>query len=299
MELSRVVEKYRPDFAFAYGSGAMSQEGYSEADNPMIDFIFAVNSPLDWHKRNLQENPADYSLLARALGEDFIAKLQQKGAGVYYNPYIGFEGRRIKYGVISVQDLLKDLEAWNSLYVGGRLHKPVVLLKQNPALEKPMKTNLEQALNVSLFLLPQRFSESELYETIAGISYIGDSRMRFGENPRKVKNIVKGNFERFRELYWGILHSKDKLHFFNGLFLQDLDQISHIDIYAKLPESLKSIELFSVFISSNERFPDELRKKIAGIVYRSSVSQSFKGILSAGAINSIKYAAEKLKKAKA
>jgi hypothetical protein len=36
---------------------------------------------------------------------------------------------------------------------------------------------------------------------IAGISYLGDFRMTFGENPKKVRNIVDGNLKSFRELY--------------------------------------------------------------------------------------------------
>ena len=38
-------------------------------------------------------------------------------------------------------------------------------------------------------------------QKIAGISYLGDFRMTFGENPKKVRNIVDGNFKAFQELY--------------------------------------------------------------------------------------------------
>jgi hypothetical protein len=40
-----------------------------------------------------------------------------------------------------------------------------------------------------------------LFQRTAGISYLGDFRMTFGENPKKVRNIVDGNLDAFRQLY--------------------------------------------------------------------------------------------------
>lgn len=33
--------------------------------------------------------------------------------------------QKIKYGVISVDNLVKDVYTWQRLYIGGRLQKPV------------------------------------------------------------------------------------------------------------------------------------------------------------------------------
>ncbi len=34
-------------------------------------------------------------------------------------------GQLFKYGVVSLDDLCDDLTEWTSLYVSGRMHKPV------------------------------------------------------------------------------------------------------------------------------------------------------------------------------
>ena len=38
---------------------------------------------------------------------------------------VPFNAQLIKYGVVSIQDLCHDLHHWNTLYISGRLHKPV------------------------------------------------------------------------------------------------------------------------------------------------------------------------------
>lgn len=69
------------------------------------------------------------------------------------------------------------------------------------------QVNLASALRTALLLLPESFTEVELFETIAGLSYRGDFRMAVGENPLKVRNIVDAQLDPFRSLYGGLLKS--------------------------------------------------------------------------------------------
>lgn len=111
----------------------------------------------------------------------------------------------MKYGVISTKTLRRDLEIWDTLYVSGRLHKPVLGLSCNTALRPALGSNIRSALTFALLQLPPTFTELQLYEQIAGISYSGDPRMSVpgAENPEKVKNIVRGPgvLDGFRRLY--------------------------------------------------------------------------------------------------
>lgn len=113
----------------------------------------------------------------------------------------------MKYGVISTPTLRRDLEDWTTLYVSGRLHKPVLGLSCTPDLKSALSSNIRSALALALLQLPPGtpFTELQLYEQIAGISYSGDPRMSVpgAENPEKVRNIVRGPgvLEGFRRLY--------------------------------------------------------------------------------------------------
>jgi len=267
------------DFACAYGSGAFSQNGYGKGERPMVDFILAVDSPNEWHRENMERNSRDYSAPAWALGTGTIDRIFPH-AEMYYNPFVNFEGTQIKYGVISTENLRRDLREWSTLYCAGRLHKPVKTLQTTPDIEECRDQNLKSAASVALALLPVEFTEEEIYTKICGLSYRGDTRMGVAEDSHKVANIVEANRQGFRDLYLPILLEKSQ---------EGVDQ-------------------------HTENYPDELRKRIAaadpslslegqiisgisGIIRNSSRSQALKGIATAGMVNSGRYLAAKVMKA--
>ena len=141
----------------------------------MLDLICVVRDPLSWHKENLWMNKADYSLPMRLAGASRITNLMLNyGAKVYFNTNIYVEDRRIKYGVIWEDHLVEDLNKWSTLYIAGRLHKPVHIVchdfENSPKLLNGLKSNLISALLASLLILPDSFSEAQLFHTIAGLS---------------------------------------------------------------------------------------------------------------------------------
>lgn len=173
----------------------------------------------------LSPSSASPSLLSRA-----ITAIQGTGAGVYYNPYVKIEvwdGTKhipltIKYGVVDVQVLCTDLLTWNTLFLAGRLHKPVRVLVPNTRVGIGMESNLYSAVAYALLMLPNRFTEQQLYETIANISYTGDPRMSLGAEPSdKIARLVNGSPFDYRELYYSVvsrcLRKEDNREYMNLL----------------------------------------------------------------------------------
>ncbi|NXQ76719.1 TAM41 protein, partial [Quiscalus mexicanus] len=172
----------------------------------MLDFVFAVDDVVTWHMTNLLKNRSHYSFL-KFFGPKKISTIQGYGAGIYYNTLVPCNGRMIKYGVISTDALIEDLLHWKTLYVAGRLQKPVKILAQNEnsRLQAALVSNLKSAVIASFLMLPESFSEEDLFLQIAGLSYSGDFRMIIGEDRFKVQNIVKPNIAHFQKLYSTIL----------------------------------------------------------------------------------------------
>ncbi|KAB8237313.1 phosphatidate cytidylyltransferase [Aspergillus alliaceus] len=260
-------------YAFAYGSGVFPQSGSApgsgqchpsapaaiknmqQGQGKMIDFIFGVSYSQHWHSLNLHQHRDHYSGLG-SLGSYAVSQTQDRfGAGVYFNPYITVNGTLIKYGVVNLDTLCRDLSQWDTLYLAGRLQKPVKILRDHPKVRLANQMNLLSAVRVALLLLPAEFTEFELYSTIAGISYMGDLRMVLpAEDPRKVRNIVSGQMANFRRLYAPLIETLPNVTFndrrctegdwiddphANVKLTQDMDPVKRGNMVRRLPESFR------------------------------------------------------------
>ncbi|XP_041620025.1 phosphatidate cytidylyltransferase, mitochondrial isoform X2 [Vulpes vulpes] len=281
--------------AFAYGSGVYRQVGPSaDQKNAMLDFVFTVDDPVAWHSKNLKKNWNHYSFL-KVLGPKIITTVQNDyGAGVYYNPFIMCDGRLIKYGVISTNILIDDLLNWNNLYIAGRLQKPVkiIAMNENIALRSALDKNLRSAVTTAFLMLPESFSEEDLFIEIAGLSYSGDFRMVVGEDKTKVLNIVKPNIAHFRELYGNILQENPQVVY--KIQQGRLErQINHI---MDPPGKNRDVEETLLQVAHDPDCGEVVRLGLSAIVRPSSMKQSTKGIFTAGMKKSVVYSSLKLHK---
>ncbi|CAG9823587.1 unnamed protein product [Phaedon cochleariae] len=331
--LSRFPQNFT--FCFAYGS-AVKQQLQNRGSENMIDLIICVNNPNKWHEANLRSNPSHYSGLKYFGHNFISHYQQNFGAKVYFNTLVPLDDVYIKYGVISTNDLVTDLLEWSDLYLAGRLHKPVEFIKKplNSELETALQLNLQSAVHAALLVLPESFTEYEFYHTVSNLSYSGDFRMTFGENKHKVENIVKPQVPGFRKLYQSFLMtlrdyvdipvekieaSHDEIEQITKVYdpnqpplqcSQDtspLTRLHHLNQLPRWPQM--AMTRFWNKGTIRQDTEDVLRaiaydpdcglivkKCIADIVFKSSISQSLKSIMTAGLLKSVKYSSRKIKK---
>ncbi|KAG7088416.1 hypothetical protein E1B28_012413 [Marasmius oreades] len=310
-------------YAFAYGSGVFEQDGYnlpatpSDPNSPMLDFMFAVTHPDHFHSINMQQHPSHYPLHARTLGSDYASRVQAIGPGVWFNAYVPMKGVTIKYGVTTVDNLCIDLLNWRTLYLAGRMHKPLRIIKDDARVRLTQQVNLTSAIRAALLTLPAEFSEIELFERIAGISYAGDPRMILPtENRNKAGNIVRKQAPQFKELYHRLAIGLPGLHWPAHLstIKQDTSPLAKSAHLRKLPSGLlsrverhfgsregkpsreKEEGLYWVKLAEDEKLGERVKKEMAAIVRAPATVQSLKGIVTAGVGKSMRYTLAKVSK---
>ncbi|KAI9098267.1 mitochondrial matrix Mmp37 [Phlyctochytrium arcticum] len=328
-ELLEILRQFHAPvrFAAAYGSGVFAQRGYaakeasSKQELPTVDFIFGVTHPHHWHSLNMRQHRDHYSGLAY-LGSNVVSKVQERiGAGVYFNPDVEVAGRKVKYGVVSMDRLIRDLAEWESLYIAGRFQKPTKVLREDARVTVANRRNLRTAVRTALLLLPQQFTEEDLFFTIAGLSYRGDFRMQYGENPHKIYNIVYTQMDAFRALYKPIIEDLPNVNYFEETRIeQDWDVRLRAALLQKLPkglydkvqskhrwnlfkdQKLQKFELqepeLSQSVAESPQLTQYVEKSIAETVKWPAISQSLKGILTAGLSRSLVYVKRKLLKSR-
>ncbi|KAH7290296.1 hypothetical protein KP509_30G041300 [Ceratopteris richardii] len=310
------------DFAFAYGSGVFQQPGnliLSRNEAPMVDYILGVQMPTRWHSENIERNPHHYNSWLSWFGGKGVSYVAEKvGAGVHFNAFVPWKDKMIKYGVIGMGDLAEDLLTWKSLYISGRLQKPVRFLVDNWDMAKVNQVNLHAAASTALLLLPSQFSEEDFYAKICGLSYMGDIRMLFAEDKNKVQRIVKGSSKHFHRLYRaplfhmaaeGILELPRTFGDVRSLikrvgFFEDCSPYATKSLVRSLPETILQkmfpyvrIRHNSELLLSSGEASEHVQRAIRSIVRSSSTKQMLSGLLAAGALNSLQYVWKKTMKA--
>ena len=275
----------------AYGSAVFKQQ---ENVASMKDLLVIVQNAALFHKHQLETNGQHY---APWMSSALATALNRLPARVFFNTGVrSSKGELFKYGVIEHSDFVDDCLSWRNLYAAGRLHKPVLhLTESTPELngsipestpESTPESNSESisesirnavlmnriyALRVALLVHDLKCGSdaqwSRLFQTIIGLSYHGDVRMAFAENPRKIQNILAAQEEAFYSLYRPLL-----------------------------PSSLSNCADLPAMLANVPREPSALLKSCRQIVRKNSFIQTAKGLLTARPAVTCSYAWRKITK---
>ncbi|CAF2392117.1 unnamed protein product [Rotaria sp. Silwood2] len=294
-------------FAFGYGSGVLKQQQdiNKSTNQNQIDLIFAVNNSFKFHEENLQLNPHHYSFL-RHFGVSTITRIQEtRGARIYFNPYVKFNNDSntlYKYGIISRKHLIRDLLDWETLYVAGRLQKPVSVIQIDQTdqdLIYALKTNLNSALHVALLLLPEEFTLKDLFLKIASLSYqvLPQIDVFINLYSNLILNDTHLHWNKIRTLDTMVKQDVSPTSIFKRLLALPKHVITNImeSITLKTRQYQDTEEVIRKLCLSTQR-REKIEHAVRSIVKRSSITQTFKGVLTAGFLRSTRYALAKLKK---
>ena len=279
-----LVEK-RDDIiaAYGYGSAFSHQQGYTKDIKKSMDLIFVVDNLKKWNNHNFQLNKNDYSKYTKAIFKLMPKFLLKSGSSIIYNVVTDRYDVDFKYGLIEKNDLLSDLYSWNHMYVNGRMQKPLYPIKKDSDIEEAIKYNRKCALMIALIILNKKIMNvQELLEMICKLSYDGDVRTLFAENPNKIMNIVKGSYDDLKRIYC----NNDYVKIYNDIAYVNLDKV--YDNLDKLPKRFKNFN-----IKENYNY---LSKVIRHMNLKESMIHPVKQFMVSGYGTCRKYMSEKMKK---
>ncbi|XP_019059389.1 PREDICTED: uncharacterized protein LOC104824626 isoform X5 [Tarenaya hassleriana] len=191
-ELAGFLQVLPPvEFCCVYGS-ALHPNNHDKSK--MVDYILGVSDPEQWHSevrlglelfpltvilhgnpcllcrssssfylvfKNLRMNSDHYaSWMVNLGGARLISGVADKvGVGVHFNPFVTWNNRMLKYGVVRMHNLVQDILNWDRFYLSGRLQKPVHILVDGVDIANVNSVNLRAAISAALLLLPSNFTE--------------------------------------------------------------------------------------------------------------------------------------------
>jgi len=313
--------------SIGYGSGVFRQLGYSMAKRPMVDLVFIVEDAAvaPWHAANLVAHREHYSGLMRMLGPAAIAHVQRWGPGLYYNPSVHLQGKdgstlEAKYGVMTIEDFLRDLTSWDSMYIAGRLHKPCLIdfwscdQEVQKAISAAVALNRKAALSAALLECSWNASSQEqvplfsVLNALVQLSFGGDVRVGIAENPNKVSNIVRGQKVELCEVYGPIANelgadfcaAPDGTPLDARTVTYDCGVEGRRSLFGQLPDEFRQCAEAAAASTGRGKAPwddpEIVRGVLSSIVRRSSIIQSGKGVLTAGPMRSVRYLLQKVRK---
>ena len=280
----------RPNVVAAYGYGSkLFKQDTNLSNDSLIDLILVVENIKNWHKQNMEMNPNDYTKISASFFNKAYSEVIKGSTKIAYISDVRENNKSFKYGTVEFMDLLTSLNTWLSFYMPGRFQKTIYPFKENEMLSEAIENNRRGALLVASFLQDDVLvTKKDLFKTLVGLSYMGDTRMLFAENPKKIDNIVNGCYDEYIKIY--------------DLNVPYLDNYNNSVVIDKnvLDSELKYLPYALKILLKEVDFKEDYKKYILDYLknlnQRESLEMTFKGIASNGISRSLKYAGKKIEK---
>ncbi|XP_028097363.1 phosphatidate cytidylyltransferase, mitochondrial-like isoform X2 [Camellia sinensis] len=114
-----------PPVEFCCVNGSALHPSNSDKSS-MGDYILGVSNPLQWHTEvSVELQPLPFPFLYFSV-LFFFSVADEIGVGVHFNPFVTWKDKMFKYGVVRMDDLVRDVLKWERFYLSGRLQKPIL-----------------------------------------------------------------------------------------------------------------------------------------------------------------------------
>jgi hypothetical protein len=212
-----------------------------EKEKPLVDTIIVCENIDDWHKENFKRNKKHYPLIAKYTSYKLVTYFQKKGAKIHFNYFTTDEGKLLRYGVVSWEDFIKDLDLWKTLTVSTYMHKPCDVIIDNSEVDPHQRKNLISALCIgALFNLGETgekfvVPEKDFYDTIIKIPLIQGSYFKIFDD-KDINFDLESIIEEFREIYVPIIEELSKTPTWENFISFDKQNLNFIiknDLKAK------------------------------------------------------------------
>ncbi|CDJ52258.1 hypothetical protein, conserved [Eimeria brunetti] len=198
---------------------------------PMGDLLLLVPEEglQEWHELNIRKNLHHYSSFfgflsylggPRTAAKGALQLTRASGVNIFFNCRVptGRDSPKLcKYGVATTEFVLEDLRHWTCMYTAGRMQKPVSInwcgdTRRRDEFASALSINRRNALRLALLLLPEAATLECLLKQIVSLSYTGDFRVLFAEDPNKAQAIVNGQGAALCSIYLPLLLEIPSVH---------------------------------------------------------------------------------------
>lgn len=172
---------------------------------------------------------------------------------------------KIRYGVIELDDLLRDLKLWETLLTSSFMQRPHEVLEKGQNYDKIIemqRKNLTSALAYAAMTTPNGADEHKLYQTIVEIPHYQQKKVSYLLDKEDEEMVVDDSFEGFQSMYQPLAqdHFKDVFEIRDGKFFIDSEnKATQKLLYMAINDNIyKNLDGFSVrLFDQDQRFNKE------------------------------------------